>query len=485
MAQLTLTLFSLDPHQLHNKTSAQLFAVLLPQLAVTRPYVNAAAGALGAAYDKCILRRAHHQDDKLITRLYLSALRQVQDELQGPEPEVVPLLIAALLLAAAESVQQKQRDALCHLLGAFSMITSPKSSLATSPGLFARNGTVEGLKSVQDVIYIGDYHVSMFAWGRSPLLPPLPVTTQMLYPACIDDLTAGHDALQQWGLHFIAKALEPEWEERIDFPQSLTVQQDYLIAWLKRWLRTYTSLFDNPSLRSSPHQTPHFRILKAQTLTMFVAVSNVKPPTQVTYDAYAPQFEDIIRCAEYVLSPTDPTNSSVLNRPLLPYSPLPGIIHPLFFTARKYRDSVSRRRAIHLLRQAGIEGPFHGDLEAHVAARIVEIEEDRRPFKSVLAKAEVLSASDIVDRNRVYMCWTLDYSAQDGAKRHKGDMARRLMKFSRRRRLAPVSRSTQTPADALDVGDGTLAHNLGVKVEPGGYEVRDEVNMWEVWEEVL
>lgn len=492
MAQLTLALFSLDPHQLYSKANAQVSSVLLPQLAATRPYVNAAAGALGAAYDKCILRRAHSQDPQLMTRIYLNALRQVQNELQRPEPEAVPLLIAAMLLAAAASIQHNQLDALCHLLGAFNMINlqnaaSLKPGYTTSPGPLARNGIVEGLSSVQDFFYNVDYHISMFAWGRSPQFPHLPVTSQMLYPTSIEDLTTGHPAIQQWGLHFLAKALGPEWEERIDFPSSLIEQQDYLVAWLKRWLRTYTLLFDYPSSRPSPLQTPHFRILKAQTLTMFIATSNVKPPTQVTYDTYAPEFEEIIRCAEYVISPNRPTKTSAPECSLLPYSPVSGIVHPLYFTARKYRHSVSRRRAIHLLRHAGIEGPFQGDFEARVAARLVEIEEDRKPFKAVLAPAEVLHPSDITDRNRVYLCWMAEPPGQEVGNGETGQVARRLMKFSRRRRLAPMARGATMESQALDVDGAMRAHQVGIEVgvQPGGYDDRGEGELWDIWEEVV
>ena len=478
MAQLTLALFSLNPYQLHNKTSAEVFSVLLPQLATTQPSVSAAAGALGAAYDKCVLHPVRYQGDQLVTRLYLNALRQLQAELERSEPELTPLLMAAMLLAAAESIQHKQEGALCHLFGALSMINlrsskPPKPTCAASLGQSARTDIVEGLNSVQHIFHIVDYHVSMFDWGRRPWFPPLPVTSQMLYPTSVDDLSVGHPILQQWGLHFIAKALEPDWEERIDFPPALIAQQDHLIAWLKRWLRFYASVFDNSSSQFSPSQTPHFRTLKAQTLTMLIAASNVKPPTQVTYDTYAPQFEDIIRCAEYVLNTT---NVSAPHRPLPPYSPFPGIIHPLYFTARKYRDSVSRRRAIHLLRHAGIEGPFHGDFEARVAARLVEIEEDRRPFKPVLAQEEVLPPSAIADRHRVYMSWITATSDQEAGKRQTEEAARRIVKFSRRRGLALVSRGMKIDRKALYVD-----HVL----KPREHEERDPGEMWEIWEEVV
>lgn len=471
MAQLTLALFSLDPHQLHDKPCTEVSSVLLPQLAATRPYVNAAAGALGAAYDKCILRRDHRQDTQLITKLYLSTLRQVQHELQRPEPELVPLLMAALLLAAAESLQHKPKDALSHILGAFSMISgaSPAPMCATSLEPVALENIFKGLGPIQDVVHSVDYHISMFAWGRQPQFPPLPVKNQTLYPASIEDLTIALPALQQWSLHFIAKALMPEWEESIDFPPELMEQQDHLVAWLKRWLRTYSLLFNIPTSKSRPIQTPHFRILKAQTLAMFIAVSNVKPPSQVTYDMYAPQFEDIIHCAEHIINPSDPTSTSVPTRTLLPYSPVPGIIHPLFFTARKYRDPVSRRRAIHLLQHAGIEGPFHGAFEARVAARLVEIEEARTPFKPILSPEEILPTSAIQDRHRVYMCWIAEPSPLEDTTLMPGTTAQRVMKFSRRRLEARTSRHSP----------GERVHHL-FQNGPNG-----EGEMWDTWEEVI
>ncbi|ETN44557.1 uncharacterized protein HMPREF1541_10227 [Cyphellophora europaea CBS 101466] len=501
MARLTLAFFALDPHQLHNKAGAEFSSVLLPQLAATRSYVNAAAGVLGAAYDKCVLRRNDHEQNQLVTKLYLNALRQVQEELQRPEPDTLPLLVSAMLLAAAESIQHRPIDALSHILGAFTMInlgggTSPEPTYPTSIGPLPPNGLVESPGSAHDVAFSVDYHISMFAWGRSPRFAPLPVTNEMLYPASVEDLTSGHPALQQWCQHFIAKALEPEWEERIDFPPTLVTQQDYLVAWIKRWLRTYTLLFDAPRAQASPRQTSHFRILKAQTLTTFIAVSNVKPPTQVSYDAYAPQFEEIIRCAEHVLNlhsstPTTPSSTASSSSPLVPYSPLPGIIHPLHFTARRYRDPISRRRAIHLLRHAGIEGPFQGEFSARIAARLVEIEEGRAPFKPVLSAEEVLPMSALEDRRRVYGCWILDGPAHQKQEDEDG-VVRRVMKLSRRRGVAPVSRWKEGDAWAERGKVARCAHGMPLQVGPlnnpdgrgkKGYGGGSE--MWEVWEEVV
>lgn len=493
MVQLTLALFSLDPYQVQNKTSAEFASILLPQLAATRPHVNAAAGVLGAAYNKCILRQAHDEDQALITRLSLNALRQIQDELQRPEPEMVPLMMTALLLAAAESIQHKHQDALCHILGAFTINnlqsdTSPESRGSTSPALLAHHDVFSGLSPVHDVLSSVDYHISMFAWGRPPKFLPVPVTSQMLYPTTVEDLTTGHAALEQWGLHFIAQAMAPEWEERIDFPPEVTEQQDHIVAWLTRWLHTYKSVFDEHGPSSSPAETAHFKILKAQMLTMLIATSNIKPPTQISYDTYAPQFEEIIRCVEDVMMENDSIDDGPAGSPhnkkspLLPYSPVPGIIHPLNFTARKYRDSVSRRRAIHLLRHAGIEGPFHGVFEARVAARVVEIEEDRKPFKPVLASDEVLTPNDIPDRNRIYICCLADDESELPPIQIQGNVVgkvqlrsndaapkRPVIKFIRRKGLARVSRNVRVDRHTL------------YSVHP---PIKAESNIWDIWDEV-
>lgn len=168
--------------------------------------------------------------------------------------------------------------------------------------------------------------------------------------------------------------------------------------------------------------------------------------------------------------------------PLLPYSPVPGIIHPLNFTARKYRDSVSRRRAIHLLRHAGIEGPFHGVFEARVAARVVEIEEDRKPFKPVLASDEVLTPNDIPDRNRIYICCLADDESELPPIQIQGNVVgkvqlrsndaapkRPVIKFIRRKGLARVSRNVKVDRHTL------------YSVHP---PIKAESNIWDIWDEV-
>ena len=47
----------------------------------------------------------------------------IQQEVQVARTvDLAPLLLSCILLAAAESVQQRQRNALSHVLGAFSML---------------------------------------------------------------------------------------------------------------------------------------------------------------------------------------------------------------------------------------------------------------------------------------------------------------------------------------------------------------------------
>lgn len=426
MVHLGVSLVASRPRLAHNKTNADMFSILVPQLAATRPVVNIAAGAFGAAYDKVILRR--NRNDQLCTEVYLNAIKHLRHELQKSEKEILPLMVAALLLAAAEAIQNKLKLSMHHLHAAFSMVkASSKERLGMS--------MQDDLQSVSHILHCVDYHISMFTWGVEPHFARLPVTQAILYPTTLQDLTNGHAIMQQWCLHFVSQALNDAWKESSDFPPAMVAQQDHMIAWLKRWLQTYTQLFEKahptPTTDSLQHLT-----LKAQTLTLLIAVSNIKPPTQVTYDHYAPEFEEIIRCADTVLRLRSVTG-------LPRYSPFQGVIHPLNFTVRKYRDPVSRRRAIQLLRLAGIEGPFHGEFESRVAARLVELEEGRAPFKALLGPDEMLSLADIPDSRRVYLCWVAtppdehDEIGEDG-------IIRRRMCFSRR--LRPVNAADRSQA---------------------------------------
>lgn len=191
-------------------------------------------------------------------------------------------------------------------------------------------------------------------------------------------------------------------------PLDFAIKQGQLVSWLRNWLHYYRSLVEVPDQAkdSSFFDPRYLRILKAQSLAMLIAISTSRMESQMGFDSWSREFEDIVRCAEYVLKPQDEIWTSMpkatSGKPA--YTPGLGIIPPLFLVARKYRHSLWRRKAISLLQIAGIEGPFNGVQEAAVAYHIVELEEGR-PYSPTLSLAEVRGPEDIPDSKRVWGCW--------------------------------------------------------------------------------
>ncbi|RMD40854.1 hypothetical protein DV735_g4285, partial [Chaetothyriales sp. CBS 134920] len=137
---------------------------------------------------------------------------------------------------------------------------------------------------------------------------------------------------------------------------------------------------------------------------------------------------------------------------LVPFTPSPGVIQPLFFLAQKCRHPLFRRRAIALLRGAGIEGPFNGSTEAAIAQRIVEIEEDR-PYKSALGEDDdILLLQDIPDSRRIISCCLICQGLRQRHAEFSSAMAS-PMPSSPPARTSPSSHPTKPNSTPPDVRD--------------------------------
>jgi hypothetical protein len=457
-----------DPFQLYSQSDQAVFSHLIPQLSVNFPSVNAAAAAFGAAYDSTVLNDGDPLVREHCDEQYGIALRLLQGELKRSEPQYAPLILASALLAAAETLQARQNGALAHVLGAFGVFTTLEQRALALPHStqlpkIADGGLPDDIIDLLESLCLSiDLQVATFTWGQPSSLPSHVFTNVTSEPSTVDELCQEQPKLIHAALCFVSEASHEVFEYDSDIPYDLITQQAKAIAWLRKWLASYADLVEtNPAfLHYSTHDEPprlrNLYLLKAQVLSILIAVSNIYTFSQTSYDKYAVEFEEILRCAELILSPIAKTRASPQ---FLPFSPRPGIIQPLFLTARKYRTSLPRRQAIRLLRRTGFEGPFSGHYEADLATRFVEIEE-ARPFKGYLAEGEGLQAEQIPDWRRICSCWRLS---------EKYELDEQRIKFCRRRK-APAYRND-------DELDGSW-----------GFPKADSTNPeqdWEIWDEVL
>ena len=130
-------------------------------------------------------------------------------------------------------------------------------------------------------------------------------------------------------------------------------------------------------------------MLRAQCLVAIIYVSAISCPYETEYDRHATLFKQIIEAATVVIDTKD--QNHVQFRPDL------GIIQPLLFTGVKYRHGAWRRRAIALLARAGEEGPLVGKVEAAVAKRTMQVEEE----SFAVGNKEGLVPEDVPERKRL------------------------------------------------------------------------------------
>ena len=106
-------------------------------------------------------------------------------------------------------------------------------------------------------------------------------------------------------------------------------------------------------------------------LVTYITLSTCVEPDESSYDGHITQFQEIVNHAHSILLAEGATKSAANRRLSLEMS----VVHPLFITAFKCRDSTIRRRAISLLHISGQEGVYNGKMLARIAEHVVEHEE--------------------------------------------------------------------------------------------------------------
>ena len=172
LSELTCTVLGSDPHHIHSPSNAAVFAYLLPQLQLTVPCVGSAAAAFGAAYESTVLKHGSADAVNASAKQYVNALQLMQSELREPSNGQIPLLIASMLLAAAETIQHRQRDALQHIVGAFTLFNlrdkeeEDKSEDQSTNGKSSSLVKRASIDILEDVFRSMDVQIATFVWGK-------------------------------------------------------------------------------------------------------------------------------------------------------------------------------------------------------------------------------------------------------------------------------------------------------------------------------
>lgn len=405
LSQLACTIFAADSHCLFGPAEALFFSRLLPQFSDSIPFVSAAAAAFGAAYRAGVLK-----DERAVTRSevqYMKAIRLLQNELTSPLQRFIPFFISSILLAGAEVISGRRRNAVVHLLSVFSIFFPNDSEASKSEeGVRRLIPAVNEIRSAggsaDDFDYVLlalDIQIALYAWSKPPVLSSRFHTINER-PTTVDELIKQQPIIMHACMHFIGEILqENETRGHVNMSLDRLSEQSRLLAAIHQWLAHHLHLLTTESLASS--RLHYLAVLAAQCYSILITTSTILTSTQTSYDAHHPSFTKIIHLAESVLGPcplppaggspsssipvTAPSHvlASQAHDPLTshpPFSPSAGLIPCLSLTARKCRDPRLRRQAIALLLRTGKEGPLVGVVEAALGRRVCEIEEGGRKF---------------------------------------------------------------------------------------------------------
>ncbi|RSL39251.1 hypothetical protein CEP53_014196 [Fusarium sp. AF-6] len=396
LAKLACNVLVQSPRRAKNKLELEFWSRIVPQLTHSVPSVQAAVEAFGACYKEYVLRSDSTTPGLETTKRYIKALKLAQLDLSTMQHGPLPCMIACLLLASTEAIQQRLYSGHVHLNGALALMASHSSEEATQEAA-----------PMIDKEYVSlfrklDLHIATYAIGVAPHLPPQP-------PITAEDLLSGPpdqslSRVLHSGYHFISAAYVYKYTSRRIIPPELLIEQGRQLSNMRQWLE-----YNQVPSTDTCGQDESLLVLRTQCLAALVYASCVLEPRETAYDSFGPEFEEIVTLVEALPPNTQPDHNLQHGdlSTLLSYTPEMGIIHPLYFVARKYRHRRWRRRALSLLIKSGREGPWCGEIEGAAASSLIRAEEGLA-YKTSLdlvgpEDADMDDPINIPERNRVHV----------------------------------------------------------------------------------
>ncbi|KAI1044235.1 hypothetical protein LB505_008639 [Fusarium chuoi] len=390
-----------SPRRARNNVEQTFWSRTVPQLAQSIPSVRAAIEAFGTSYSEYVLRGTSPRPGFETTKRYSQALRMVQQDLVTLPNGPIPCAVACLFLGFVEALQQRLNKALVHLQGTFSLMMS-----LTDKQLLAEVDTDSLVLLLKKL----DLHVATYAVSHPPNLPMKPfVMGEILqsYPPDGSLFKILHSTY-----HFTAKAFRYKYTSRRTIPPELLIEQGRQLANLKQWLS-----LNEVSPTSDTEQHESLIVLRSQCLAALINAATILEPRETAYDCYSPEFEEIITSIGALLLskglrgvPRRETSDWLPS-----FVPEMGIIHPLYFTAKKYRSPFWRRKALSLILKSGKEGPWCAETEGFLIAAIINAEEGAFDKES-LHSGHTLDQSPacIPEENRFSHVWASDPEGENG-----------------------------------------------------------------------
>ncbi|KAF5715485.1 transcriptional regulatory moc3 [Fusarium globosum] len=386
---LTCTVLTQGPRRSKSESEILFWSYEVPQMIHSIPTIQAAAAAFGASYDEHMLRS---REALATTRRYHQALKLLQSEVLDLRNGALPCMVACLLMAFTETLQQRSDRGYMHLQGALAVM--------------AARGNNNGKAAIDDVGLATLFEKLNLHSVTYATTLDVPLTGQSINPSLT--LMSPDRALYHV-LHasyrFISSALPYKYAHPAQIPSDLLIEQGRCQGNLQKWLLTNQL---DPQYSISDPQNEQLLVLRMQCYAALIYVSNTLQPFETAFDNHALEFQEIIASAKAVL---DIRSSDKSSNSLPMFTPEMGIIQPLFFATLKYRNSFWRRQALDLLKKSGREGPWCGAIEAQILEVVIAAEENTLDsLSSTFSESRMSSPStDIPEIQRVHLCLVQDY----------------------------------------------------------------------------
>ncbi|CVK85642.1 uncharacterized protein FMAN_06771 [Fusarium mangiferae] len=386
---LACTVLSQGPRRAKSESEILFWSYAVPQMIHSIPAVQAAAAAFGASYNEHMLRL---QEGVATTRHYHQALKLVQNEVSNLRNGALPCMVACLLMAFTETLQQRSDRGYMHLQGALAVMAARGNIGAESPIVALGLATLFEKLNLHSVTYATSLDVPLTGESNKPssvLVSPDRALYSILHAS----------------YRFISSALPYKYAHPTQIPPDLLIEQGRCRGNLQQWLSSNQL---NPQYSISDPQNEQLLVLRMQCYTALIYVSNTLQPFETAYDSYALEFQEIIASAKAVL---DIRSSDKSSDSLPMFTPEMGIIQPLFFATLKYRNSFWRKQALGLLQKSGREGPWCGAIEAQILEVVIAAEENTLDNLSSTFNEPQSSmpSTDVLEQQRVHLCLVQDY----------------------------------------------------------------------------
>jgi hypothetical protein len=250
-------------------------------------------------------------------------------------------------------------------------------------------------------------------------------------PACFATLSEARDTLNyHWHdyIYFAAKFPKPMTAEDADLAKQQGAKYSILFM---QWSFAFDAFVAMRGNTLSENERKGVMVLEIEKRIAYTSLSmpDNAVDDQTLWDDFLPIFEQIVSLAESISGIDLSAKEVYQSKPS--FSLDFGIVGPLYDVAARCRDPVIRRRAIAVLRAtARQEGIWDGALVAHVADRVVEIEESGLGL--------VTNCKDVPDWARISeVIPVFDKEARSGL-------------LSYRRLSSPAERTRETVVEILD-----------------------------------